>query len=154
MQAPLSTLRVCRKEDFGPTYSLDVINDGPYVWIIRGPLSAKSDPLSDSLEPKFALFREASQGQGAGLIVAPGQRVSTSMSDHFLPTFQLDFALQVEWEMLSSTVDLVKERGDFFIDYKAGPKARAAIVCSQAADNSAIALYPGGEFVRRRGFVG
>ncbi len=117
-----------------------MINDGPFVWIVSGALPVKPTLEIDVLQPKFALFREASQSQVAWLTALPGQRI-TSVSHRGVPDFLLSFELQAEWEMLSYTVDLIKERTGLVIS-QTGPTGRAAIECGRAAYHAASALYP------------
>lgn len=138
MEGPASTLRLCRKT-FISTHLLEVINDGPFVLIVSGVPPEKPNFVLDGLQPKVALFRQASQTQVASLTVVPGQRVSFT-SDSAVPDLVLDYRLQAEWEMLSYTVDLVEERGELFID-RTGPTGRAVIECSQAAYRAVSALY-------------
>ena len=138
MQGPASTLRLCR--GYLSTHSLEVINDGPFVWIVSGVPPEKPQLAVDLLQPKVALFRQASQSQVDSLTVAPGRRVSFT-ADSVAPDLILDYLLQAEWEMVSYTVDRIEARGEMFIS-QTGPAGRAAIECGQAAYQAAYDLYP------------
>ena len=138
MQAPASTLRLCR--GYLSTHSLEVINDGPFVWMVSGVPPEEPDLKRDVWEPKAALFRQASKRQVPWLTVAPGRRVSFT-SDSVAPDVILDYRLQAAWEMVSYTVDRVKVRTEQMIS-QTGPAGRAAVECGQAAYQAASQIYP------------
>ena len=138
MQGPASTLRLCRA--FLSTHSLEVINDGPFVWIVSGVPPERPSLVVDALQPKVALFRQASQRQVDSLTVGPGRRVSFT-SDSVAPDLILDYLLQAEWEMVSYTVDRAKARGELLVS-QTGAAGRAVVECGQAAYQAAYDLYP------------